>query len=324
MTNRTITKHQFSDQTTIDGDRIEDALQDVQNRFNSLEFKDIDAWVEVPYYWANTPVLVTLNGNNGINDKPIYYGPWAWVFRSYMPNDIDNEAPNNPFRIKSCSRTNRLTGQPIADPGVSDIIDTSWIWTTTKYFDKPTILNDFTVMGLFDATMAGTDGSYFYPNDWFDRGGTELYVQDVQVWIIVDNPLNTGNTFIRNNEVHMWGFDEGTFLMSNDRSTAPINFGGQEFLNYRPDTIAPRVNGCGFRLQNLNIPLFAGSRVRFVIGLPSLDDDATGDFPNNTGQAPGTTNYTDVPWTDLPVCPQTLNIWTVNVSTLQPLEKIDE
>jgi len=42
MTNRTITKHQFSDQTTIDGNRIEDALQDVQNRFNSLEFKDIE------------------------------------------------------------------------------------------------------------------------------------------------------------------------------------------------------------------------------------------------------------------------------------------
>lgn len=323
MTSRTITKHQFSDQTTIDGNRIEDALQDVQSRFNSLQFKDIDAWVEVPYYWANTPVLVNLQGNGGVNAKPIYYGPWTWVFRSYMPNDIDNEAPNNPFRIKSCSKTDPNTGQPIANPLVSDIIDTSWLWTTTKYFDKPTILNDFTVMGLFDATFAGTDGGYYYPNTWFDEA-TETYVKDVQVWIIVDNPLNTGDTFIRNNEVHMWGFDEGTFLMSNDRNTGPTNSDGTEFLNYRPDAAVPRANGCGFRLQNLNIPLFAGSRVRFIIGLPSLDDRAVGDFPNNTGQAPGTDNYDNIPWTDNPVPPQILNIWTVNVSTFQPLEKIDE
>jgi len=300
MTNRTITKHQFSDQTTIDGNRIEDALQDVQSRFNSLEFKDIDSWVEVPYYWANTPVLVTLDGNNGVNPKPIYYGPWTWIFRSYMPNDIDNEPPNNPFRIKSCSKTDPATGQPV-----------------------DTILNEFTVMGLFDATMAGTDGSYFYPNTWYDNG-SDSYVKDIQMWVIVDNPLNTGDTFIRNNEVHMWGFDEGTFLMSNDQGTAPNPVGGQEFLNYRPDGTAPKVNGCGFRLQNLNIPLFAGSRVRFVIGIPSLDDRASGDFPNNTGQSSGAQNYQADPWSDKTVPPQILNIWTVNVSTLQPLEKIDE
>lgn len=319
MTSRTITKHQFSDATTIDGNRIEDALQDVQNRFNSLEIKDIDAWVEVPYYWANTPALVSSSNNDDI-----YYGPWAWVPRSYMPNDLDNEPPNNPFRIKSCSRTDPDTGLPVYPPSLVNF-DIGWLWTTTKYFDKPTIINDFTVMGLWDAALtdaiaAKIDGGYYFNNTWFVG---EEWLRHVMVWIIVDNPLNTGDTFIRNNEVHMWGFDEGTFLMSPDLGTVPVNFGyGQNISPWRPDAVVDRTNGCGFRLQNLNIPLFAGSRVRFVVGLPGTDDQEANDFPNNTGKGSG--EFDGNLWTDSATNPQCNNIWTVNVSTFQPLEKIDE
>ena len=320
MSNRTITKHQFSNQTTIDGNRIEGALQDVQNRFNSFKFKDIDAWVEVPYYWANTPALVDSSQNNDI-----YYGPWAWVFRSYMPNDLDNEPPNNPFRIKSCSRTDPNTGLPIYPPSLTSF-DTGWLWTTTKYFDKPTIINDFTVMGLFDSSLDDTrpsqiDGGYYFNNKWYDETSEEWF-RHVMIWIIVDNPLNTGDTFIRNNEVHMWGFDEGTFLMSNNLGVVPANYTYGQNITWRPDAVIDRTNGCAFRLQNLNIPLFSGSRVRFVVGLPGANDIDADDFPNATGQAIG--EYDDNLWSDNPTNPQANNIWTVNVSTFQPLEKIDE
>lgn len=321
MSNRTITKHQFSDQTTIDGNRIEGALQDVQNRFNSFEFKDIDAWVEVPYYWANTPALVDSSQNNDI-----YYGPWAWVFRSYMPNDLDNEPPNNPFRIKSCSRTDPDTGLPIYPPSSEVSFDTGWLWTTTKYFDKPTIINDFTVMGLFDAALDDTDlgkidGGYYFNNKWYDEPSEEWF-RHVMIWIIVDNPLNTGDTFIRNNEVHMWGFDEGTFIMSNNLGVVPVNYTYGQNITWRPDAVVDRTNGGAFRLQNLNIPLFSGSRVRFVVGLPGANDLVADDFPNFTGQAIG--EYDGNLWSDNPTNPQANNIWTVNVSTFQPLEKIDE
>ena len=318
MSNRTITKHQFSNQTTIDGNRIEGALQDVQNRFNSFEFKDIDAWVEVPYYWANTPALV----DSGNNDD-IYYGPWAWVPRSYMPNDLGNEPPNNPFRIKSCSRTDPDTGLPVYPPSLLNF-DIGWLWTTTKYFDKPTIINDFTVIGLFDAALgAGVplkiDGGYYFNNTWFLA---DEWFRHVMIWIIVDNPLNTGDTFIRNNEVHMLGLDEGTFIMSNDLGVVPANNGYGQNITWRPDAVLDRTNGGAFRLQNLNIPLFSGSRVRFVVGLPGVNDTAAVDFPNDSGQTD--LEYDGNLWTDDPTNPQANNIWTVNVSTFQPLEKIDE
>jgi len=321
MTSRTITKHQFSDATTIDGNRIEGALQDVQNRFNSLEFKDIDAWVEVPYYWANTPALVS-----SANNDDIYYGPWAWVPRSYMPNDLDNEPPNNPFRIKACSLTDPDTGLPIYTPGLTDSFDIGWLWTTTKYFDRPTILNDFTVMGLWDAAFDGDfpgtiDGGFYFNNNFIFTINNS-WMRHVMVWIIVDNPLNTGDTFIRNNEIHMWGFDEGTFLMSSDLGVVPVNYGYGQNITWRPDALIDRTNGCGFRLQNLNIPLFAGSRVRFVVGLPAFDDTDAIDFPNNSGKADG--EFVGNLWTSDVTNPQCHNIWTVNVSTFQPLEKIDE
>lgn len=317
MTTRNITKHQFSVNTTIDGNRIEGALQDVQDRFNSLQFKDVDAWYENRFHFATTPALITTQAADFVT-----YTPWVYIDRSKMPNDIDGEAPNNPFRFKGCGRLDPEDGTP--DFNETNFYDMAWFWTTTKFFDVPTILNDFTIFGLFDSIFTQPPGTQqdgvWYFNNIFRNRLTEIFTEDVQLWIIVDNPLNLGDTLVRNSEIHMWGASAGSFIMSGDLENPPAQLANGEPAWASSST---RHNGAAFRVQNLNIPVFAGSRVRFVIGLPAFKRESGDDITTLDGSADAPFNE-DAFWTDSTLPPWANNIWTMNISVFEPLRKYDE
>jgi len=87
-----------------------------------------------------------------------------------------------------------------------------------------------------------------------------------------------------------------------------------------------RVNGLAARLTDLNIPVFVGSRVRFVVGLPGGLVDPTVD-PNIQDAGAGTSTWLQDPsgvgpgavaratWSN--------NIWHLNWSAFEPMENND-
>lgn len=323
MTIRQITKEQFSSGTTIDGSRIEKALDDLYNRYNDPMFQDIDGWVENKWCWGFTPKIRESGGTgyvNGALTDGFYQGPFVFIFRSQMPAPfLEGVEPNNKFRFKGVGILDE-TGAPRTFSAVQDI---SWFWTSTQVFTKPAILQDFTVFGLFDDYTTGTGDATdrYFANAW--KGTVEEeeeYDNKFHVWVIVDNPLNTGDTFIRNSEVHVWGTSaEGLLMNPSTVITTPNQDLAFDYFN---GDMA--INGNAIRLTDLNIPVFAGARVRFVLGLPGLEanQDGEGIIPGNF-TAPYD-NETDAYDTTIEKRPTWANnIWSMNVSVLEPLERVD-
>lgn len=314
MTTRTLTKEQFSDNTTIDGNRLEKALEDTRERFNKLQAKDIDYWVENRFNSGFTPRVRT-----GVTDadNQHYEGPFIWNFKGTIPADLDNIEPNNAFRYKGCGTLNAATGQ-VVDNGTDN--DLGWLWTSTKHFSVPTIINDVTMFGIFDDKMVvgGTlaTEAWFW-NSWQSSGD---YAEDFHLWICVDNPLNTGDTFQRNSEVHLWTISAKSLLMNNYENVQSYTLSGEN-VAYNPALGASeqRVNALACRLTDLNIPVFAGSRVRFVFGIPGERVQADDTWSSGIATGLGYSNTSDV-YTN-PKASFANNIWSFNMSVLQPLER---
>jgi len=316
MGTRTLTKEQLSNNTTIDGNRLEKALEDTKERFNELYAKDIDFWVENRFNASFTPRIRT-GASDTFNQH--YEGPFVWNYRSSVPDDLDDIPPNNAFRYKGSARIDPLTGQTLS----RDFTDTGWFWTSTKYFSTPTIINDVTMFGMFDDKMDASgilDTESWFTNTW--KGSFNSYQDDFHLWICVDNPLNTGDTFQRNSEVHLWTISARSLLL-NSLEYIQTYSESNENAKYNPALTSPadqRANALACRLTELNIPVFANSRVRFVFAIPGISDSAyidwqEGTAPVNSGYANPNEAYTS------PRPSFANNIWSFNMSVLQPLAR---
>jgi hypothetical protein len=332
MSTRVITKQQFSAQTTIDGTRIEKSLENVKERYNDPEFRDVDMWVENKFHYGFTPQIRSLGINQG-EDEVLACPPFLSIPNSRMPEPeaLAGNAPNNPFRFKGAGISSATTGQPLkidSPGGEGDTIEygLNWYWTTTQYFKQPVILQELVMYGLFDPHAITNS---WFTNDWTaDAAGLATWA----MWIVIDNPQNTTTTFLRNNEIHLWACNS-MGLMMNELS-GPTNFATNEVVSYNP-TLTPaqvKINGCEIKITDINIPIPATSRVRFVFALPSWDQPEPP--PNNTAQqyvgASSLAGYNELnnvvsPTRALNYRPTFANnIWCLNVAVLEPMERVNE
>ena len=336
MSTRVITKQQFSAQTTIDGTRIEKSLENVKERYNDPEFRDVDMWVENKFHYGFTPQIRSSGINQG-EDEVLACPPFLSIPNSRMPEPeaIAGNAPNNPFRFKGAGISSAITGQPlkIDAPGELDDIEygLNWYWTTTQYFKQPVILQELVMYGLFDDKIEGIDiDESWFTNDW--DVGRGIGLSDWVMWVIIDNPQNTTTTFLRNNEIHLWACNSMGFMMN--ETTGPTNFASNEQVSYNP-TLTPalqKINGCEIKITDINIPIPATSRVRFVFALPSWEQPEPP--PSNVvsqyvGTGAGQT-YNNVNNVVSPTIAQNYrptfanNIWCLNVAVLEPMERVNE
>ena len=274
MSNRHITKEQFSDGTTIDGNRLEKAYQDTQDHYNNLPLKSMTSMVQNQINW-NTFTPVALSAENE------YYGdhmgymdvlalhPWVKYAYDGLRNQDEYLDPGN-FDVQN-KETYKGVGTNLYLNPPAGGEDYTYAWEQTFRTEKPIILKDLSYLVMSDAGWGrqnegagieafwgqntgtpATAGWAYYPNlfaDFIDptidpEGATAS--SQFQVLVCVDNSLNLDNTDKISKEAHLFNVSSRSF--SSDSFFNPTAGGmtrtkwldptqcGEQFLEAYPKT----------------------------------------------------------------------------------------
>ncbi len=233
MSNRVITNQQFSDGTTIDGNRIEDALQDTEKFLDKVPQEFVRSrFVENQIVSGFSPIP---------NGALVREHPWM---------QDDNGSGSN------ITNRYRLKGY-----GVGRVSLTSYyIWSQSVQFGSSVIIDSFQ---LIMAQDWGTSSAHVY------KMGASSYpnyvppnIDDLELHITTDNMHTPDDRTQNSMEIHKHSFSgRSYFLRPFVAAGAPTN------------DMLPAVNGGGLSgyavtISDLNIPLHASARVRFAIVIP--------------------------------------------------------
>ena len=235
MSNRVITNQQFSAGTTIDGNRIEDALQDVEQFVDRVPQEFVRTrFVENQIVSGFTPIP---------NGATVREHPW-------MQDD------NGTGGVGQISNRYRLKGYGVTRTNLSSY----YIWTQSLQFAEPVIIDAF---HLVMAQDTGTSAAHVY------KMGTSTYpnyvppnVDDFELHITLDNLFTPDDRTQNTMEIHKHSFSGNSQLLRPYTTTpAPTN------------DMLPAVNGGGLsgysvNLTDLNIPLHPSARARFAVVIP--------------------------------------------------------
>lgn len=187
---RVITKEQFSDGTTIDGNRIDNALQDVVDRVNSVPQGDLrKRWVPITYvagwspqspkYWYDDTALVGRPTNSALGRVyPMHRWPWMHTVNNSSQvaaetlgsDDTDAVRFTNPFRLKGVNSPciHPFGALELDYEGAIPFNDKSdvsehYAWTRSWFLEKPSILDSIDLILETDHASA-TLGALVYQN----------------------------------------------------------------------------------------------------------------------------------------------------------------
>ena len=162
-----IIREQFSEGTTIDSDRIQGALDTVEDRINEIPRGDI-----LPRYVEQTVHLGFLPGSL---TTPSDFYPWGplynssnWVTAAGLSN-VENE-----LRVKGCYNSN------IASPSTGD----QYVWSTGIHHTSPCLLTEVHFNAVTDAyhVNALTDNvMHIIVSVDSDSGGNDRHLNSFEV-----------------------------------------------------------------------------------------------------------------------------------------------
>ncbi len=301
---RKATKEQFSANTTIDGNRIDRATEDVTDRFNDIPLADIRRrFVSNTLVQGWTPQEAVFYDVTANDQLPYHHFPWLDLYNHWRARDDSNsmvvdttQTPTfqNPFRIKG-------TSIPGIDHEARLAFDNhpqgrQYAWTTTLYFSKPAVLYDWSIMMLTDVEhgTAASPQNFTYDGVTPPEGETAGDPsKDVVVCISVDNPFNpdrqvySSQVVARNRfEVSRENVSLNALPATGFADFAPTVFGSARFTNALPPA------GMWMDLS-MNVPVPRNSRVRMAIVIPAYDGVVVG--PGSWGDSTSAIYYPD-PW----------------------------
>ena len=256
MSNRDVTNQQFSEGTTIDGNRIEDGMQDVERFLDKVPQEFVRRrFVENQIVSGFSPV------------------PAGAVVREHPWMEDDNGSGTN------ITNRYRLKGYDVTRVGLVSY----YIWSQSVQFGRPVIIDSF---NLITAQDFGTGTGSAHPHVY--KMGASAYpnyvppnVDDFELHITLDN-IHTPDDRTQNSmEIHKHSFSGRSHLFRpycTVGNVTPVN------------DMMPQINGGGLTgysvtIPDLNIPLHANSRARFAVVIPYY-----------TGGSPGANNWTVTPW----------------------------
>ena len=240
---REITKEQFSDGTTIDGNRIDRAVGDMVDRVNSVQKKDMKRrWVQTQFVGGYTPQDPTSeSGTDEIS------APWlaarnddiTSLFKITGTNGIKNE-----YRFKSSEVDTVTSGKQYA-------------MTNAFYFRNPAIITGMSVCMLTDSVY---DSTHTYTEE-YDEHDADDPANDLVINIEVDNPFLPENKALTSLVYH-----RGDFQVTSQQFRG---IPGAPTVDMLPPHPGGYIKGIVIDDQDLNIPLSRDSRVRTEVLIPN-------------------------------------------------------
>tara|TARA_Y100001938_G_scaffold150600_1_gene242347 strand:- start:2974 stop:4023 length:1050 start_codon:yes stop_codon:yes gene_type:complete len=317
---RTITKEQFSTGTTIDGDRIDNALDDVVERVNNISHGDIKKrWVPITYVagWTpQSPATIeratpdpTASGKSYDGEvAAMHHWPWLRVRNWYnevaagtLGAAIDDDVTfTNPYRLKGVGAPGiHPYGQATGAVGgeytiAGNPVGEQYAWTRSWFLERPSILDSIDLVLEVDHSGSALGADRPFQNS-FEYGaeapdGYQPLSDDhgLAITAAVDNEFDRESRNMADVEVL-----RKRFAINNDAFSIlplPTHGGGSPAYSTFEPTVdnavpcqATTIQGVHVRLNDLNIPIHQNARLRISVVIPSYPTalQPNGWNPNN-------------------------------------------
>jgi len=140
---RHVTEQQFAEGTTVDGSRLDDAMEDFIQHHNNIPSSDIST-----RYTANTYFSGWIPQNPGLAQNGTRF-PWQTAFNvaSQATGASIPSVMSNPERVKGYQI-------PGVEPRVDSGLHQQFVWSTCFAFDKPVIVKRVFVQMAIDTAGA--------------------------------------------------------------------------------------------------------------------------------------------------------------------------
>lgn len=250
---RELTEQQFSVGTTIDGERLDAAMQDATERFNAVRPRNIRRrFLPTRYVMGWTP------NHNVVGDSGL-----PWLPQENAPGDIvqGGGTTNN--------ITNALRTKGVQVPGNYPLST----WSTALYFRRPVVLHRLTYQmqtvhpTLAPVVVGGRNNGFLYSTDAPEGYINGSDAEDVSVTVSVDSIFDPENRAQADKEVACH-----RFRVAKEKFTQVAIIGGglpaPTVDAFPSDYPAGPMHGHYMDLVDLNIPLHERSRVRVDVTLP--------------------------------------------------------
>tara|TARA_R100000458_G_C8277305_1_gene252804 strand:- start:2898 stop:3845 length:948 start_codon:yes stop_codon:yes gene_type:complete len=308
---RNLTKEVFYDGTTVDGTRLEKAVNDIVEGVNSVEKGNTKQRFVATQYHSG------FNPPNRNNTAPPNYSKWPWLqlknnATSSSMGVVPEGAPTNPQRLKGTSV-----------PGINqqEGLGDQYVWTRTLYFDKPVVLHGVSIF-LHNDTGANGDRPYtgqsaggvtLKPYTYFAVGtgvppqGFSPTSDTVDLPIVLD-VMNPGTP--EDAEMTDVEFTRTLYTINGEPSSTHMpNATATGWNDFQPHydsgdvTDARPLYGRVVEYRGLNIPVHQRARVRLAVAIPLYD---------------GTT-YTQATWGTEPWY---LQAWSSTITVLEEVQTL--
>ena len=274
MSIRKLTDQQFADGTTIDGDRLDLTIQDLEEFINSIPDGDIETrWIPQTIHLGYLPL--TSSADTDMTGGAVLppQGPWLPVCNKGTDSNHAVEISNR-FRIKG-TRLPYLAPVPQLDdiqlrsPGSPSRSVEQVSWSTSLALGKPCIL--YAVNAYLLTDNAEYTNSFSYNATPPTGRDANSFVKDVQLSISLDNPFSPENQKSHSKLIHRREFSvEGHMIRRANAAPATDmtpNLKASVTYNFH--------ESLAFEVDDLKIPLPIDSRIRFALTLPSYPTPAS-------------------------------------------------
>jgi len=258
MSIRVFTDQQFADGTTMDGNRLEAAMQSLEERLDTVPDGDLqNRWMQTQVVsgWAPGTIFSGAAASAGAH-------PWLRIY-----NTLSDEF--GPHTETLSQNSYRLKGTRVEDLDPSlytTVADaTQYALTQSIQLSRPAIL-----YAVDWAMMQDTVASPEY-----DFGNT-ITTADIDIQIAIDNPWSPEDRTQADMELHKYKFDDTYWQF-----TATVGAASVDMLPAFP---GGNNKGISVNLSDLAIPIHEGSRVRVSVTVPR--------YSSGTKQV----KWTDAPW----------------------------
>jgi hypothetical protein len=278
---RHFTTEQFSDGTTIDGDRLERSLQDLEDYINSVPDGDFKTrWLQSQLVLKYLPWTAEADAQLHTDGAPAgVYQPYPYLPVNNSEGTTSGGDPIfNAFRVKGNRLDYQAPFNETADYGTNQVA-----WTTSFMTGEDPIIID-----SVDAILASYSSEYVnaYAYDSSPPAGRTngQSVNDIHLQITVDNTF-IPNLQIQNSVIyHKYNFEAQSYMIKGRDVPSVTSFSSDMVPSLNSGHLAGQ--GIGFdttlhiKDSDLKIPLPPFSRIRFSLILP--------DTGNSTGTGAGT------------------------------------